>query len=75
MTRRFLVAWLVVFVAWMAGTFVVHGALPKLFRQPPEAQKYFRLMILAHISMSGAFVWVYARGAEAKPWLGQGMCT
>ena len=30
-------------------------------------------MILAHILMSGAFAWVYARGVEAKPWLGQGL--
>ena len=23
--------------------------------------------------MSGAFVWIYSRGAEAKPWLAQGL--
>jgi hypothetical protein len=23
--------------------------------------------------MSGAFVWIYSRGVEAKPWLGQGL--
>jgi hypothetical protein len=81
MNRRLLIAWLVVFIAWMAGSFVVHGVflgadytkLPNLFRQPPEAQKYFPLMILAHVIMSGAFVWIYARGAEPKPWLGQGV--
>jgi hypothetical protein len=81
MTKRLLIAWLVIFVAWMAGSFVVHGLilggdyaqLPNLFRQPPEAQKYFPLMILAHVIMSGAFVWTYARGAEPKPWLGQGI--
>jgi hypothetical protein len=81
MTKRMLIAWLVVFVAWMAGSFIVHGVLlgaeysqlPNLFRQPPEAQKYFPLMILAHVIMSGAFVWIYARGAEARPWPGQGL--
>jgi hypothetical protein len=30
-------------------------------------------MILAHIFMAGAFAWIYARGVEPKPWLGQGM--
>ena len=30
-------------------------------------------MILAHVLMSGAFVWIYSRGVEAKPWLGQGI--
>jgi hypothetical protein len=81
MTQKVLIAWLVVFIAWMAGSFVVHGVLlaadytqlSNLFRQPPEAQKYFPLMILAHVILSGAFVWIYARGVEAKPWLGQGL--
>jgi hypothetical protein len=81
MNKRFALAWLVVFIAWMAGSFVVHGlllapdytGLPNLFRQPPEAQKYFPLMILAHVILSGAFVWIYARGVEARPWLGQGI--
>ena len=30
-------------------------------------------MILAHVLLSGAFVWIYARGVEAKPWLPQGV--
>ena len=30
-------------------------------------------MLLAHVIMSGAFVWIYSRGVEAKPWLGQGI--
>jgi hypothetical protein len=30
-------------------------------------------MLLAHVVMSGAFVWIYQRGKEAKPWLPQGL--
>jgi len=30
-------------------------------------------MILAHVILSGALVWIYARGAEAKPWVAQGV--
>jgi hypothetical protein len=30
-------------------------------------------MILAHVIMSGALIWIYARGAEAKPWMAQGV--
>jgi hypothetical protein len=30
-------------------------------------------MILAHVIMAGAFAWIYSRGAEAKPWLAQGL--
>lgn len=81
MNKKFFIAWAVVFVAWMLGSFVVHGTLlqadyarlPNLFRAEADAEKYFPLMILAHVIMSGAFVWVYARGAEAKPWPAQGL--
>jgi hypothetical protein len=30
-------------------------------------------MIFAHVLLSGAFAWIYSRGVEAKPWLGQGI--
>jgi hypothetical protein len=30
-------------------------------------------MILAHVLLSGAFAWIYARGVEARPWLAQGL--
>ncbi len=81
MNAKFFIAWLVVYVVWMAGSFVVHGLLldddyaklPGLFRPEAEAQNYFPLMILAHVIMSGALVWIYSRGVEAKPWLAQGL--
>jgi hypothetical protein len=81
MNKRFFVAWAVVFVVWMVGSFVVHGALlhgdyaklPNLFRPEADAQQYFPLMIVAHVILAGAFAWIYARGAEAKPWLPQGL--
>jgi hypothetical protein len=81
MNRRFFIAWVVLFVAWMAGSFLVHGVLlhadygqlPNLFRPETEAQRHMPLMLLAHLIMAGAFVWIYERGAENKPWLGQGL--
>ncbi|MBW8907023.1 MAG: hypothetical protein JF611_15425 [Betaproteobacteria bacterium] len=81
MNKRFFIAWLVVFIVWFAGDFVVHGvllhadyaSLGNLFRREEDAQNFFPLMILAHLLMSGALVWIYARGVEAKPWLGQGV--
>ena len=30
-------------------------------------------MLLAHAIMAGAFVWIYNRGNEDKPWLRQGI--
>ena len=81
MNRRFVIAWIVLFVAWYIGSFVVHGVLlhadyarlQSLFRSPEEARAYLPLMALAHILMAGAFVWIYTRGLEAKPWLAQGL--
>jgi hypothetical protein len=81
MNKKLIIAWIVIFVAWFFGSFVVHGVLlnsdymrlTALFRPEADAQKYFPLMILAHVILSGAFVWIYARGAEAKPWMAQGV--
>ncbi|HEV8688838.1 MAG TPA: hypothetical protein VGQ91_00970 [Ideonella sp.] len=81
MDKRFLISWVVVFIAWFFGSFVVHGVLlhddymklSGLFRPEADAQQYFPFMILAHVMLSGALVWIYSRGAEAKPWLPQGL--
>jgi len=81
MNRRFVLAWLAVFIGWMAGSFLIHGTLlhdhysrlPHLFRPEADAQRYFPLMLLAHAIMSGAFVWIYSRGVENAPWPRQGL--
>ena len=81
MNKKFFIAWIVLFIVWMAGSFAVHGALlhddysrlSNLFRPEADAQRYFPWMIAAHVILSGAFVWIYSRGVEAKPWLTQGV--
>ena len=82
MNRRFFIAWIVLFVAWFAGSFVVHGMLlggdykplqGTLFRTEADSQQYFPWMILAHVLMSGAFVWIYSKGVEAIDWMPQGL--
>ena len=81
MSKKFIIAWIVLFVAWLLGDFVVHAVLlhpdymqlTNLYRTEGDQQKYFPLMILAHVIQSGALVWIYARGAEAKPWMAQGV--
>jgi hypothetical protein len=80
MSRKFLFAWFAVFIGWMVGSFVVHGTLlydeysrlPHLFRPETDAQAHMLWMILAHIIMAGAFVWIYSRGVEATRWPPQG---
>jgi hypothetical protein len=81
MNKRFFIAWIVVFVAWMAGDFVVHGLLlsadyaklPSMFRPEAESQPYLPWMLFAHVILAGAFAWIYACGVQAKPWLNQGL--
>ncbi len=83
MDKKFLIGWVMLFVAWMAGSFVVHGLLlgpdyaalqGKLFRTQQDSQAFFPFMLLAHVMLSGALVWIYARGREAaRPWPGQGL--
>jgi hypothetical protein len=80
MNKKFLVAWLVLFILYFAGGGLIHGfllhddyAATGLMRPEEEAKKLWHLMVLAHVLMAGAFVWIYARGVENKPWLGQGL--
>lgn len=81
MHKTFFIAWIVLFVVWMLGSYVVHGVvlhddyakLSSLFRSEAEASGFFPLMVLAHAMMAGALAWIYGRGVEAKPWLPQGL--
>jgi len=81
MNKKFLISWLVIFVVWMVGSFVVHGlllgadyaALTNIMRPEAEQQGLMHLMLLGHVLMAGAFVWIYNRGNEDKPWLQQGI--
>ena len=82
MSKRFVIAWIVLFVVWMVEGFIVHGLLlggdylklPQLFRAHDDAQGYFVWMAIAHVLLAAAFVWIYERGlAPDRPWLGQGL--
>jgi len=81
MNKIFLVSWVVVFVVWMTGSFLVHGvwlgdtyaAMTNMSRPEEEQMGLFHFMLLAHVLMAGAFVWIYQRGNESKPWLQQGL--
>lgn len=81
MDKKFLISWLVLFVAWMAGSFLIHGlwlsetyaAMTAVYRPPAEQEQLFPFMLLAHVMLAGGFVWIYQRGRENKPWLPQGI--
>jgi len=80
MNKKFLIAWLVMFVLYFAFGFIVHGVLlhddyvaTGIMRPEEQQQGMMGLMVLAHVMLAGAFTWIYARGVENKPWLGQGL--
>lgn len=72
---------IVVFVVFTVLSFVIHGVLlsplyqqtPQLLRVEQDANQHMIFMLLGFLIFSAAFVWIYARGLEAKPWLGQGL--
>ena len=77
MNKRFLLACAAVFVTWMLGSFIVHGVLlhsdyaqlSNIMRTEADSARYFPLMILAHVMLATAFVWIYSRGVDVAPWL------
>ncbi|MEX1994411.1 MAG: hypothetical protein WD929_07095 [Steroidobacteraceae bacterium] len=80
MNKTFFIAWLVMLIIMMAGGILIHGMLlhdeynaTGLMRPEAEQQGFMGWMIFAHVLMAGAFTWIYARGVENKPWLGQGL--
>ena len=81
MDKKYAISWVVMFVAWMAGSFLLHGvwlgttyeSMTNIYRPMAEQEKLFPLMLLAHVMLAGGFVWIYRRGRENKPWLGQGV--
>jgi hypothetical protein len=78
---RFALSVVIMFVVSMGLGFVVHGLLlgpeyaklSTLFRPEADAQKYFPVMLLAHVFIAIGFTWIYRMGREDKPWLGQGL--
>lgn len=79
--RRFVFAVVVVFLVSMMLGFAVHGwilepayaALPDLFAAKTDSVARFPWMIAAHVLTSIGFVWIYRRGREERPALGQGL--
>ncbi len=81
MDKKFILAWLVLFVIWMIGSFLVHGLLlgstyetmTTVYRSIEDQQRLFPIMLFAHVMLAGGFVWIYRRGREDKAWLAQGL--
>ena len=80
MDKKFILSVVLIFVASMVLGFITHAWVLSaeyhatgLFRPDAEAEAYFPYMLLAHVIMAFAFVWIYRRGCEDKPWVAQGV--
>ncbi len=79
--KKLVISVIVIFILAMASGFIIHGTilhgeyakLPNLMRSEDAMQKLFGLMFLANFIFAIGFSWIYIRGREAKPWLGQGV--
>ena len=81
MNKKAVISVVVIFIMSYLMGFVVHGVLLKgdymalgpLFRPDDEQMAYMLWMTLAHVFIAIAFVWVYLKGREDAPFLGQGV--
>jgi hypothetical protein len=79
--KKFLAAFGIVFVASGLLNFVVHGVLLKpsyqqsaqLMRNEADSGAHAMFLMAGFFFFSLGFVWIYARGVEPKPWMGQGL--
>ena len=79
--KRAILAFVVSLVIYTMSNFVIHGVLlqplyqqtPQLVRTPQDGAAHMPFLLLSFVVFTLAFVWIYARGVEAKAWLGQGI--
>jgi hypothetical protein len=79
--KRFFTATSAVFLVAMVMGFFIHGellasdylSLGDVMRSTEDADAHFPFMVLAFVIFAVAFVWLYAKGVEDRPWIGQGL--
>lgn len=79
-SKRFWLACLVVFVAYVATGFLIHGfllgstyrELASIWRPEGEMNQRFPWMLLGQAIFAVFFCLVYAKGVEGKGWVGEG---
>jgi hypothetical protein len=82
MNTRFLISVVVIFVLLMVFGYVVHGLFlssdyqqitPRVMRDAADGARHMPYMALGQLSFAIAFVWIYLRGKEDKPYVAQGL--
>jgi len=77
---KFLLRTIVIAVALFALGFVGHqlllgrdyAAIEPIMRNKTDMMAHMPFALINSLIFSAAFVWIYAQGRSAKPWLGQG---
>lgn len=81
MSKKFVIAVVVAFVMFSGLGYLVHGYIlagayghyPNLWRSADETTKHMPYLLLANLITAIAFVWIYERGRQDKPFMGQGI--
>lgn len=80
--KRYFLGVVGAFVSLFGLAFVLHGialqaayktAPQAMFRPEAEFMQRFHFLALGYLVFALAAVWIYAYGAESKPWMGQGV--
>lgn len=81
MQKKLVISVIAIFIVSMLLGFVIHGTilhgeyakLPNLMRSEDAMHSLMPIMMIANVIFAIGFSWIYIRGREAKPWLGQGV--
>ena len=80
MDKKYILSVLLILVVSMVLGFITHGwalmdeyTATGLFREAAEQEARTPWMIIAHVVLAFAFVALYRKGVEDKPWAGQGL--
>jgi hypothetical protein len=81
MNKKFAIAVAVTFVLFSGLGYLVHGYVlagayghyPNLWRTVDDTAKHMPFILIANLTMAIPFVWIYERGRQDKPFMGQGL--
>jgi hypothetical protein len=75
--KRFFLTFMIIFLVTTVLGYIIHAVLLaseyQRVRHLHRSQPVMPFLLLGNVAFSLAFVWLYARGVEAKPWAGQGL--
>lgn len=79
--KKLIIAAVVAYVWLMLTNFLIHGlwlmseyaAIPDTWRPMAQMQQKMWIMWVGQLIFAAMFAYIYKRGAEKKPWAGQGL--